>query len=112
MDQTKRERENRGGWIKQRERERENRGGCIKQRVSQSERRYTLCNNHDTHDEIHYRYPVFVNITSFRVKCIQPYYYGKPSKLKFVELMGTENRRDLHRLIVLVSFYLNYKCTL
>ena len=34
---------------------------------------------------------------SLREKYIKPYYYRRPSVLKFVELMSTENRRDLYR---------------
>ena len=38
-----------------------------------------------------------------RVKYIQPYYYRRPSMLKFVELMITENRQDIQRLMVFLK---------
>ena len=60
------------------------------------------CNNPDVQDEFHITL-CCAKFDVLRVKYIKLYYYRRPSMLKFVELMSTENRRDLHRLMVFLK---------
>ena len=60
-----------------------------------NEKRCTLCINPDVQDDFHITL-CCAEFDSLRVKYIKPYYYQRPSMIKFVELMSTENRRDLH----------------
>ena len=71
------------------------RGRWVKPKVPYNERGCTLCNNPDIQDEFHITL-CCAKFDSLRGKYIKPYYYRRPSMLKFVELMSTENRRDLH----------------
>ena len=73
----------------------------------QSERRCTFCNNPDVQDAFHITL-CCAKFDSLRVKYIKPYYYRRPSMLKFVELISIDNRRDIHRLMM----FLNYTLTL
>ena len=38
---------------------------------------------------------------------IKPYYYRRPSNYQFVEPMNTNNRRELHRLMVFLKVLFN-----
>ena len=78
------------------------RGQWVKPNVPYNERRCTLCNNPDVQEEFHNTL-CCTKFDSLRVKHIKPYYYRRPSMLKFVELMSTENRRDIHRLMVFLK---------
>ena len=78
------------------------RGRWVKLKVQYNEKRCTLCNNSDVQDEFHITL-CCAKFNSLRDKYIKPYYYRRPSMLKFVELMSTENRRDLHRLMVFLK---------
>ena len=44
-----------------------------------------------------------VKFKSLREKYIKPYYYRRTSMQKFVELMNTDNRRKLHRLMMFLK---------
>ena len=83
------------------------RGRWVKPKVPYNERRCTLCNNPDVQDEFHITL-CCVKFNSLREKYIKPYYYRRPCMLKCVELMNTENRRDLYRLMVFLK--LAFKC--
>ena len=78
------------------------RGRWIKPKVAYNERRCTLCNYSDIQDEFHITL-CCVKFKSLREKYIKPYYYRRPSMQKFVELMNTDNRRDLHRLMIFLK---------
>ena len=78
------------------------RGRWVKPKVPYNERRCTLCNNPDVQDEFHITL-CCAKFNSLREKYIKPYYYRRPSMHKFVELMNTESRRDLHRLMVFLK---------
>ena len=78
------------------------RGRWIKPKVAYNERRCTLCNYSGIQDEFHITL-CCVKFKSLREKYIQPYYYRRPSMQKFVELMNTDNRRDLHRLMIFLK---------
>ena len=78
------------------------RGRWVKPKVPYNERRCTLCNNPDVQDEFHITL-CCAKFNSLREKYIKPYYYRRPSMHKLVELMNTENRRDLHRLMVFLK---------
>ena len=78
------------------------RGRWVKPKVPYNERRCTLYNNPDVQDEFHITL-CCAKFDSLRVKYMKPYYYRRPSMLNFVELMSTENRRDLHRLMVFLK---------
>ena len=56
----------------------------------------------DIQDEFHITL-CCVKFKSLREKYIKPYYYRRPSMQKFVELMNTDNRRDLHRLMIFLK---------
>ena len=75
------------------------RGRWIKPKVENNERRCTLCSYSDIQDEFHITL-CCVKFKSLREKYIKPYYYRRPSMQKFVELMNTDNRRELHRLMI------------
>ena len=63
-------------------------------------------NNSDLQDEFHitlYR----VKFISLREKYIKPYYYRRPSMYRLVELMTTNNRLKLHRLMVFLEVLFN-----
>ena len=81
------------------------RGRWIKSKVPYNERRCTstLCNYSDIHDEF-YITLCCVKFKSLREKYTKPYYYRRPSMQKFVELMNTDNRRELHRLMMFLKF--------
>ena len=78
------------------------RGRWIKPKVAYNERRCTLCNYSDIQDEFHITL-CCVKFKSLREKYIKPYYYRRPSMQKFVELMNTDNRRELHRLMIFLK---------
>ena len=78
------------------------RGRWVKPKVPYNERRCTLCNNPDVQDEFHITL-CCAKFNSLREKYIKPYYYRRPSMQKFVELMNTDNRRDLYRLMVFLK---------
>ena len=44
-----------------------------------------------------------VKFKSLREKYIKPYYYRRTSMQKFFELMNTDNRRELHRLLMFLK---------
>ena len=78
------------------------RGRWVKPKVQYIERRCTLCNNPDVQDEFHITL-YCAKFDSLIEKYIKPYYYRRPSMLKFIELMSTENKRDLYRLMVFLK---------
>ena len=71
-------------------------------KVPYNERRCTLCNNPDVQDEFHITL-CCAKFNYLRVKYRQPYYYRRPSMLKFVELMIDKNRRDIQRSMVFLK---------
>ena len=78
------------------------RGRWIKPKVSYNERKCTLCNYSDIQDEFHITL-CCVKFKLLREKYIKPYYYRRPSMQKFVQLMNTDNRRELHRLMMFLE---------
>ena len=74
----------------------------IKPKVPYNERKCTLCNYSDIQDEFHITL-CCVKFKSLREKYIKPYYYRRTSMQKFVELMNTDNRRELHRLMMFLK---------
>ena len=67
----------------------------------------TLCNQHDIQDEYHVALicEYFKNI---REKYIKPYYYNRPSMIKFIELMNTPNYKKRFRIMFFFKLSLNY----
>ena len=65
--------------------------------------RSTLCNKHDIQDEYHVALicEYFKNI---REKYIKPYYYHRPSMIKFIELMNTPNSKERFRMMLFLKF--------
>ena len=66
------------------------------------ERTCTLCNKHDIQDEYHVALicEYFKNI---REKYIKPYYYNRPSLIKFIELMNTPNSKERFRMMLFLK---------
>ena len=66
------------------------------------ERTCTLCNKHDIQDEYHVALicEYFKNI---REKYIKPYYYTRPSMIKFIELMNTPNSKERFRMMLFLK---------
>ena len=77
-------------------------GRWITPKVSYNERRCTFCNCPDIQDEFHNTL-CCAKFSSRGVKYIQPYYYRRPSMFKIVELMISENKPELHRLMVFLK---------
>ena len=62
-----------------------------------------LCNISDIPDEYHVTL-CSVYFKELRRKYIKPYYYKRPSMNKFVELMKTQNKREIHRIMLSTKF--------
>ena len=70
--------------------------------VDREERICTLCELNDIEDEFHFilKCPLYHEL---RNKYIKPYYQKKPSSMKLVQLLSTENTKDLANLGKFVS---------
>ena len=75
----------------------------LKPKLPYIDRKCTLCNILDIQDEYHVTL-CCVYFKELRRKYIKPYYYKKPSMNKFVELMKTRNKREIHRIKLLAKF--------
>ena len=75
--------------------------GGLSQKSPIQRKRCTLCSYSDIQDEFHITL-CCVKFKSLREKYIKPYYYRKPSMQKFVELMNTDNRRELHHVFKVI----------
>ena len=75
--------------------------GGLSQKSPIQRKRCTLCSYSDIQDEFHITL-CCVKFKSLREKYIEPYYYRKPSMQKFVELMITDNRRELHHVFKVI----------
>ena len=74
----------------------------IKSKVPYNESRCTFCNYPDIQNEFHSTL-CCAKFISLRVKYINSYDYRRTNMFKFVELMKTENRCELHRHIVFLK---------
>ena len=81
------------------------RGRWLKPKLPYIDRKCTLCNIPDIQDEYHVTL-CCVYFKELRRKYIKPYYYKRPSMNKFVELMKTRNKREIHRIMLFAKFAL------
>ena len=79
------------------------RGRWLKPKLPYIDRKCTLCNIPDIQDEYHVTL-CCVYFKELRRKYIKPYYYKRPSMNKFVELMKTRNKREIHRIMLFAKF--------
>ena len=66
------------------------------------ERTCTLCNQHDIQDEYHVAL-ICEYLKNIREKYIKPYYYNRPSMIKFIELMNTPNSKERFRMMLFLK---------
>ena len=65
--------------------------------VDRTSRKCTLCNMNSTEDEFHFVLQCKC-YSDLRMRYIKPYYYRRSSSFKFVELLSTNNVKDLRNL--------------
>ena len=65
--------------------------------LQRNERKCTLCNNNDIEDEFHFIIQCNT-YTDIRSKYLKPYYVRNPSMFKFLQLLSTENVKELCNL--------------
>ena len=65
--------------------------------------KFIMYNIPDIQDEYHVTL-CCVYFKELRRKYIKPYYYKRPSMNKFVELMKTRNKREIHRIMLFAKF--------
>ena len=79
------------------------RGRWLNSKLPYIDRKCTLCNIPDIQDEYHVTL-CCVYVKELRRKYIKPYYYKRPSMNKFVEVMKTRNKREIHRIMLFAKF--------
>ena len=76
----------------------------MKPKIELPNRICTLCNDKDIQDEYHI---VLKCVHFHRIKCINKYYYVRPSMFKFQQLMNTRKKREYCRLMLFVKLTMN-----
>ena len=66
------------------------------------ERTCTLCNQHDIQDEYHVAL-IFEYFKNIKEKYTKPYYFSRPSMIKFIELMNTPNSKERFRMMLFLK---------
>ena len=66
------------------------------------ERTCTLCNQYDLQDEFHVAL-ICEYFKNNREKYNKPYYYNRPSMIKFIKLMNTPNSKKCFRMMLFLK---------
>lgn len=65
------------------------------QNIERNERKCTLCNSNEVEDEYHFSFvcPIYYDL---RIRYIKRYYRNHSSMLKFIQLLDTNNNKELN----------------